>query len=75
MRLLNIEYVFRNAKRMSDAWNPSYLFIATLDGFYFNEIDEIIQNKGKISHLEYPQIPKDLQAEYLQILIDFEGGN
>jgi hypothetical protein len=71
-RLLNTTYVFENAQRMSKSWNPSYLFIATLDGFYFDEINKIISNKGKISHLKYSQIPEDLQKQYLQILKDFE---
>ena len=72
---LSLDYVLRDAQRMSQSWNPSYLFIATLDGFYFDEINTIIENKGKISSLNHPQISKDLQNRYLQILIDFEGKN
>lgn len=75
MRSLNLGYVFKDAKRMSESWNPSYLFIATLDGFYFDEIDKIIKNNGEISQLEHPQITKEIQARYLQILKDFEGRN
>jgi hypothetical protein len=57
---------------MSQSWNPSYLFIATLEGFYFDEINNIIKNKGKIAPLETPQIKRDLQIRYLKILSDFE---
>ncbi|MFA5360241.1 MAG: hypothetical protein WC349_04775 [Patescibacteria group bacterium] len=71
-RLLNTAYVFENAERMSKSWNPSYLFIATLDGFYFDEINKIINNKGEISRLKNSHIPEDLQKQYLQILKDFE---
>lgn len=72
---LNKTYVLKYAKKMSQSWNPSYLFIATLEGFYFDEIDKIIKNGGEISKLEHPQINNDLQLKYLQILIDFEKNN
>lgn len=75
MRTLNKIYALRDAKRMSESWNPSYLFIATLDGFYFDKIDKIIKDNGQIAKLEHPQIPQSLQDKYLQILIDFEGKN
>lgn len=75
MRSLNISYVLRDAQRMSESWNPSHLFIATLDGFYFDEIDLIIKNGGKISKLKHPQITEEIQGRYLQILKDFEGKN
>jgi hypothetical protein len=75
MYTLNFEYILKYAQRMSQSWNPSYLFIATLDGFYFDEISDIIKNKGKISLLKHPQIKEDLQKKYLQILVDFEKNN
>lgn len=75
LRYLNPKFVLMDAERMHKSWNPSYLFIATLDGFYFDEINEIIKNNGNISQLEHPQISKEIQSQYLQILIDFEGGN
>jgi len=56
---------------MHESWNPSYLFIATLDGFYFDEISTILKNDGNISSLQ--EISWDLQQEYLQILKDFEN--
>lgn len=65
-------HVLEYAKRMHESWNPSYLFIATLGGFYFDDIKTIIKNDGTISKLNHPQIPKDVQDRYLQILIDFE---
>lgn len=72
---LNPGYVYRYAHRMSESWNPSFLFIATNDGFYFDDVRTICENEGKISPLEHPHIPKELQVQYLQILRDFEGGN
>ena len=41
---------------MSQSWNPSYLFIATLDGFYMDEIANIIKNNGEIAKLNHPKI-------------------
>jgi hypothetical protein len=74
-RTLNSQYVLRDAERMSKSWNPSYLFIATLDGFYFDEISKIIENDGEISPYVDSAIPQPLQNKYLQILVYFEGKN
>ncbi len=75
MKTLNFRNIIKYAERMSQSWNPSYLFIATLDGFYFDEIDTIINNNGRINPLELPQIGKEMQHKYMQILIDFEKNN
>lgn len=75
LHTLNDEYVLRYAQRMSESWNPSFLFIATLDGFYFDEVSTICENNGKIPPLDHPQIPIDVQNSYLKILRDFEGNN
>lgn len=71
-KTINASYVLKDAARMHQSWNPSYLFIATLDGFYFGEIGMIIQNQGAIPPLETTQVPAGLQANYLKILQDFE---
>lgn len=42
---LNHKNVLECARKMHASWNPSYLFIATLDGFYFDEISKIIIEK------------------------------
>lgn len=72
MRALNLGYVLKDAKRMSGSWNPSYLFIATLEGFYFDSIENIIKNNGEIPKFDNNQISEDVQERYLQILKDFE---
>lgn len=61
------------AKRMSKSWNPSFLFLASADGFYYGEVKEIISNKGKIDPLVHPQIPSTIQEVFLKILNDFES--
>jgi hypothetical protein len=67
--------VLKCADKMSRSWNPSYLFIATLDGFYFDEIGDIVRSKGNISRLNSSLISVDLQDKYLKILTDFEQNN
>lgn len=73
MHSINKAFVFKAATRMHASWNPSYLFIATLDGFYFNEIGKILSNEGEIAPLRNLFIPEDIQEKYLQILKDFES--
>lgn len=83
VRLVEVKYrrrmdsreIEQCANRMHAAWNPSYLFVATLDGFYFDEVSKIISNNGSISKLEHPAIPGEMQEEYLKILRDFEEDN
>lgn len=83
VKLIEVKYrkslhnsdILKCANRMSQSWNPSYLFVATLDGFYFDEITVIIKNNGSISKLEYSQISHDFQEKYLKILTDFEKNN
>lgn len=60
---------------MHQLWNPSFLFIATLDGFYFDEVSKIVKRDGVIRPLVHPYISDDMQKRYLQILIDFEVNN
>ena|SRR5208282_585598 len=75
MQYIGQEFVLRYAQKMAKCWNPSNLFVATLDGFYFGEIGEIIKNHGDIKPLHHSQIPTDIQSKYLKILQDFEGDN
>ncbi len=83
IRLIEVKYrrnlrdddILKSAKRMSDSWNPSYLFLATQDHFYFDEVDTICKNQGVISVLDYSVVSEDLQGKYLKILKDFEANN
>ncbi len=72
---INTEYVYRYAHRMSESWNPSFLFVATQEGFFYDEVRTIVENKGVIAPLDDSQIPKTIQVEYLKILKDFEANN
>ena len=61
------------AERMSRNWNPSYLFLASEEGFYFGEVRSLSENGGDIKRLDHPQIPYKIQTEFLKILNEFEG--
>ena len=74
-RSLNPINIKKIAEKMHASWNPSYLFVATLDGFYFDEVNKIIENEGQITLLVHPRIPTEVQQQYLQILRDFEENN
>ena len=53
-------------------WRPSWIFIATLNGFYFDSCSKIIKNNGGVSELENWLISKDSQYKYLKLLEKFE---
>ena len=57
--------------RMFESWKPSYLFLATPDGFYFGKVADIVEKKGKIERLSHPQISNALQERYLKLLNEF----
>ncbi len=71
-RVLQKKYVLEDAERMAVSWNPSYLFIATLDGFFFDEISEIVSNQGVIKKFKFEHVPESLQIEYLDLLRKYE---
>lgn len=83
VRLVEVKYrkkyikedILKIAQRMHTTWNPSYLFLATLDGFYFDEVAKIVEREGEIRPLRHPFISEETQQRYLQLLVDFEAEN
>lgn len=65
--------ILKIAERMAKSWNPSFLFLASKDGFYYGEVRDIVDRKGKIDLLVHPQIPPETQEVFLKILNDFES--
>ncbi len=59
------------AKRMHESWKPSYLFLATPQGFYFDKVSKIVENNGLMGRLCYPQITEELQLKYTGLLNHF----
>jgi hypothetical protein len=74
MHKLDREHALKHANKMSASWNPSFLFVATLYGFYFDEISNIIENNGEMKPLSDSQISKEIQLQYLEIIKEFEKG-
>ena len=70
---LDEKYVFEDALKMSESWNPSFIFLATKEGFYFDSIGDIIKNRGAIRKLEHPSISSELQNKYLKLLNEMEN--
>ena len=60
-----------DAERMYKSWKPSYLFLITPNGFYFDKASTIVENNGVVSPLNHPDIPKPLQDKYIKILNEF----
>jgi hypothetical protein len=59
------------AEKMLKSWNPSHLFVATPDGFYFDAAKTVVENNGKISPLPIKEISMELQDSYLEQLRGF----
>lgn len=65
------DYILFHAKRMYESWKPSYLFLATPKGFYFDKASTILKKDGIISPLKTLKISKELQDKYIKLLNDF----
>jgi hypothetical protein len=65
------EWILRDATRMFECWKPSYLFLATPDGFFFDKASKVVENKGVMERLSHPQIPESLQTRYVALLNEF----
>ena len=59
------------AEKMLKSWNPSHLFVASPDGFYFDSAATVVENWGKIHPLPTNEISEELQNSYLEQLRDF----
>lgn len=68
---LKAEWVLKDAKLMYESWKPSYLFLATPEGFFFDKAGDIVKNNGEISPFVHPKIPKEPQEKYLKLLNSF----
>ena len=66
------KYTLQDAKNMKKSWNPSYLFIATKAGFYFDDINRIIKNEGTSARLSDETISTAYQEKYLELLKKYE---
>ncbi len=68
MKELKASTVLRAARDIEKSWKQAALFIASPNGFYFDQINTIIKNKGEISTFKHKNLPQNSQAEYLKLL-------
>jgi hypothetical protein len=59
------------AKEIEQSWRHAALFLATPEGFYYDQVDSIIKNKGAIKPFSHPRISQKLTAQYLAMLNEF----
>lgn len=55
-------------------WDPSFLFVASPVGFFFDSCSEILRNDGEISPLNKSWINKETQNNYLKLMNEFRLG-
>lgn len=55
-----------------EKWNPSWLFLASPSGFFFEPCHTIVNNKGNIGRLYDKWVDNDIQKSYLELLNQFE---
>ncbi len=63
--------VNRIAKELEQTWRHAALFIASPDGFYFDQVEGIIKNKGEIKPFSHAKIPTKTTDQYLALLNEF----
>lgn len=68
---VNRAEILKLTSLMIESWKPSYLFLATPEGFYFGKVSDIVENKGKIERLSHPKIGEALQIRYINLLNEF----
>ena len=66
------EDIKEKAENLLRTWNPSWLFIATPQGFFFEPCNTILNNNGEIKPLHETWVDLETQKEYLNLLNEFE---
>lgn len=68
---LNKNHVQEMAEKIYTRWKSAQLFVATPDGFFFDDCSSIIDNTGNIPTLSTAWVTGDEQKEYLRLLNEF----
>jgi len=68
---LNREDIREVAAALLKRWDPSWLFVATPDGFFCAPSSAVAEH-GTISRLSENWVPVDRQKQYLDLLNEFE---
>lgn len=64
--------ILEKVTKILKIWNPSWLFVASPDGFFFEPCNSVRNKGGKIARLPYRWISSSLQEKYLKLLCEFE---
>lgn len=59
------------AEHVKKSWKRSCLFVAAPTGFYFDTIDDIVENIGGINQFNHPRISEQTKRKYLDLLNEF----
>ena len=59
------------AVKTLELWDPSWLFIATPTGFFFEPCNTVVTNEGKIGPLFDKWASREVQDEFLGLLNEF----
>lgn len=59
------------AERTLTYADPSWLFIATPEGFYFDTCHNVVNHEGDLNRLSPKWIPKEAQEKHLKLLKEF----
>lgn len=68
---INPDENYSLANQISTNWNPSFLFMASQEGFFFDSCYKILENNGLIKQLPYSWVQKDIQKKYFNLLKEF----
>ena len=71
MKHITAEKVYQSAKLIYESWKPSYLFICTPEGFFYDRVKDIVEKKGKITPFGYAYISEEAQKKYTSLLNKF----
>lgn len=71
MKYPETKWILPDADRMRNSWKPSYLFLATPKGFFFDKASTIFENGGVVKKLNHPNISNELQEKYTKLLNEF----
>ncbi len=68
----NKEELKEISEKVLKTWNPSWLFVASPMGFFFEPCNMVANNNGNIGPLFDKWVSTELQDEYLKMLNEFE---
>ncbi|MBU0706301.1 hypothetical protein KJ657_03425 [Patescibacteria group bacterium] len=69
-RKLNMDYLKKKAKKLSERWKKPWIFLATPEKFYCTLCKTILE--GGINELSEKWVKKGRQKAYLELLNEFE---